>query len=73
MEKKLQKAYFTNYNLLTAQELWQACYQILFIILLKEFMKLKTSMVTIIKNAERLELNVNIVSAALNTQTINMI
>ena len=27
MENKLQKPYLTNYNLLTAQRLWQAQYQ----------------------------------------------
>ena len=37
MEKNLQKPYLTNYNLLTAQDLWQA--QILLIILPKKFIK----------------------------------
>ena len=40
MEKKLQKQYFTSYSLLTAQDLWQAHYQILLIILMKDFTKL---------------------------------
>ena len=35
MEKKLQKTYLKNYNLLIAQDLWQVHYQILFIIVLK--------------------------------------
>ena len=35
--KKIQKIYLTNYNLLIAQDLWQAHYQILLIIFLKEF------------------------------------
>ena len=40
MEKKLQKVYLAQYNLLTVQDLWQAHCQILLIILLKEFIKL---------------------------------
>ena len=35
--KKIQKIYLTNYNLLIAQDLWQAHYQILLTIFLKEF------------------------------------
>ena len=35
--KKIQKLYLTNYNLLIAQDLWQAHYQIFLIIFLKEF------------------------------------
>ena len=40
MEKKLQKIYFTYYNLLKAQDLWEAHYQILSIIFLEEFIEL---------------------------------
>ena len=36
MEKKLQKAYLTFYSLLIAQDLWQAHYQILLILYLKD-------------------------------------
>ena len=43
-EEMLQKQYLTKYNLLIAQGLWQAHYQILLIILLKEFIKLNTKM-----------------------------
>ena len=39
MENKLQKMYFTFYNLLIVQDLWQVCYQILSIIFLKKLMK----------------------------------
>ena len=39
MGKKLQKLCPRGCNLLTAQDLWQAHYQILLIILLKEFIK----------------------------------
>ena len=41
MEKKLQKIYLTDCSLLIAQDLWQACYQILSIIFLREFIKPK--------------------------------
>ena len=49
MEKKLQKSYLKDCNLLIAQELRQAHYQILLIILLKEFIKLNANMNTMIK------------------------
>ena len=40
MEKKLRKIDLTYYNSLIAQDLWQALYQILSIIFLKEFIEL---------------------------------
>ena len=43
MEKKSQKLYLIAYNSLTAQNLWQAHYQILLIILLKEFIELNVN------------------------------
>ena len=49
MEKKLQKPYPTDYNSLIAQDLLQAHYQILLIILLKEFIKLNPNMDMTIK------------------------
>ena len=58
IEKKLQNLYLTDYNLLTAQDLWQAHYQILLIILLKEFRKLNVQTVT---------------HAAVNTQKLQII
>ena len=45
MEKKLQKIYLTYYNLFIAQDLWQAYYQILLILLLKEFIKLNAKLI----------------------------
>ena len=42
-KKKLQKTYLTDYNLLTVQNLWQAPYQVLLMILLKEFIKLNVN------------------------------
>ena len=49
MENKLQKTYLTNCNLLLAQDLWQAYYQILSILFLKELIKLIENMNTMIK------------------------
>ena len=43
MEKKLQKIYLTYNNLLIAQDLWQAHYQILPIIFLKNFIGLNVN------------------------------
>ena len=40
MENKLQKTNLTDYNLLKAQDLWQAYYQFLFVILQKELINL---------------------------------
>ena len=52
MEKKLQKPYLTNYNLLIAQELWQDHYQILIITLPKEFIKLNANINMITKKCK---------------------
>ena len=73
MEKGLQKPYPTEYHLLITQYLWKVHYQILLIILLKEFIKLNVNMDMIIKSAKRAELNTKIVSFVLNIQTLNMI
>ena len=69
IEKKLQEPYLKNYNLLTAQDLWQ----ILFIILLKKFINLNVNTDMIINNEKNVELNIKIVSAVLNTQALKMI
>ena len=58
MEKKLQKLYFTDYNLLKAQDLWEAHYQILLILLLKEVIKINVQ---------------TVICTVLNTQTLKMI
>ena len=61
MEKKSQRLYATDYNLLIVQDLWQIHYQILSKILLQEFIitkrqnvwkygSLKTKFKTIIKS-----------------------
>ena len=49
MEKKSQKPYLIDYSLLIAQDFWRAYYQILLIILLKEFIKLNANMGVMIK------------------------
>ena len=72
MEKKLQKIYPTYYNLLIAQDLWQAHYQILSIFL-KEFIKLNVNLDTMIKNVKHVELNISIATVSLNTQILYMI
>ena len=51
----------------------QAYYQILSIILLKEFIKLNVNLYLLIKNAKRAESNTKIVSALLNTLALKMI
>ena len=67
MEKKLQKIYLTYYNLLIAQDLWQAHYQILSIIFLKEFIELNVNSDTMIKNVKHVELNISIATVFWNT------
>ena len=73
MEKKLQKLYSTYYNLLIAQDLWQAHYQILSIIFLKIFVKLNVYRDTMIKNAKLMELHKEYATIFLNTKTLKMI
>ena len=55
-------------NLLITQVLRQAHYQILSIILLKEFIRLSVNTDMIINNVERVQLNTKIMRAVLNTQ-----
>ena len=60
--------YPTDYNLMIAQDLWQAYYQFLLIILLKEFIKLNENTDMIIRNLKLAELNIKIASAFTNTK-----
>ena len=60
MEKKLQKIYLIDYNLLIAQDLLQALYQILSIISLKEFIKSNVNTEMMIGNVKLVEFNINI-------------
>ena len=71
--EKLQEKYLTYYNLLIAQNLWQAHYQILSIIFLKEFMELNANMDMMIKDLKLAELNISIVTVFLNIQNLEMI
>ena len=64
----LQKIYLTYYNLLIAQDLWQAHYQILRIIFMKEFIKLNVNMDTMTSNMELVELYTKYATVFLNTQ-----
>ena len=73
MDKKLQKIYLTYYNLLIVQNLWQAHYQILSIILLKEFVKLNVKTDTMIANVKFWKLNISVATVFLNTQILKMI
>ena len=60
LEKKLLKMYLTNYNLLIAQDLWQAHYQILSI-------KLGVNMDIVVRNVKLVELHTNNGTVSLNT------
>ena len=61
MEKKLQQIYLTYYSLLIVQDLWQAHYQILSIIFLKESIELNVNSDTLIKNVTHVKLNISTV------------
>ena len=73
MEKTLQKPYPMDYTLLIVQDLWQAHYEILLIIFLKEFIKLNVNMNIIIKNVKRAWSNTTVTSVVLNIQTLKII
>ena len=73
MEKKSQKLYPRDHNLLIVQDAWQAHYQILLINLLKIFKKLNVKINKIIKYAKRVELNTKTVTTFLNIQTLKTI
>ena len=56
------------YILSITQDLWQAHYQILSIIFLKEFIELNVNKNMMIKTVRLLKLDINIATASLNTQ-----
>ena len=58
---------------IVVQDLWQAHYQILSIIFLKDFIDSNRILGTMIKDEKDVELNVSIATAFLNTQTLNII
>ena len=63
-----KNVYVTYYNLLILQDLWQAHYQILSIIFLKEFIELNVNLDTKIKNVKHVKLNIlSIATVFLNT------
>ena len=72
-EKKLQNIYLTYCNLLIVQDLWQAHYQILSIILLKKFIELNVNTDMMIKNVKLVELNISLVTVFLNRQMLKVI
>ena len=55
------------------EDLWEDRYEILLTTFLKEFIKLNVNMDSMIKNVKLVELNTNIVTFFLNTQTLKMI
>ena len=73
MGKKVQKLYLTYYNLLIEQDLWQAHYQTLSIIFLKEFIELNVNSDRMIKTCETFGIKISIVTVFLNTQISKMI
>ena len=73
MKKKLQKIYLTYYNLFMVQDLWQAHYQVLSIIFLKDFIEFNVNQDMAIKNVKHVELNISIATMSSNIQTLKMI
>ena len=57
---------------MTVQDLWQAHYQILPIISLKEFIQLNVNMNMTMDNVKYVELNIKIKTAILNMKTLEM-
>ena len=57
----IKKVYHTYYNLMIAHDFWQAHYQILSTIFLKEFIELNVNMDMMIINVTLVELNVSTV------------
>ena len=73
MKKKLQKIYLTYYNLFMVQDLWQAHYQVLSIIFLKDFIEFNVNQDMAIKNVKHVELNISIATMSSNIQSLKMI
>ena len=67
LKKNLPKPCLINYSLLITQDLWQAYFEVLLIILWKKFIKLNVNVNVIMKNDKRAELITNIMSDLLNT------
>ena len=73
MEKKSQKIYLTDCNLLIVQHLLQAHCQIFSVMFLKEVIKLNVNTDTKMKNVKLAELNISIATVFLNSQNSKMI
>ena len=63
----MKEVLFTYYNLLIAEELWQAHYQILSITFLRIFVELNVHSDTMLKNVKHVELNMSIATVFVNT------
>ena len=66
MKKLARKIYLTYYSLLIGEDLWQAHYQILTIIFLKELIELSVNTDMITKNVKLAQLNINKATLFLN-------
>ena len=55
------------------QDLWKVYYEILSVIFLKEFIKLKVDSDMMMKNVRFAELNISIANVSLNTQILKML
>ena len=73
MEKKLQNTYLTYYNFLIVKDVWQAHYQILSMIFLKEFIELNVNTGMMIRNVRLVKSNISIPTVFLNIQTLKMV
>ena len=73
MKKKIQKIYLTQYNSLIAQDLWETSYQILPLIILKQFNELNVNLNAMIKDVKLVELNKSTVTVFLNKKVLEMI
>ena len=73
MEKKLQKTYIANFNLLIAQHLWQGHYQILSTVFVKEFIELSENIDMMIKNVRLVEFNISVAIVFLYKKKLKMI
>ena len=73
MQRKFQEIYLTYCNLLIAQDLWQAHYQILSIRFLKDFIELNVKLEIMIKNVKHVGLNISIATVFLHTQILKII
>ena len=67
IDKKGEEIINLYYNLLKAHNLWQAHYQILSTIFLKELIQLNVKLDTMIKNVKHMEINISVAAVFLNT------